>query len=86
VRHSENALQVAKFLESHPAVEWVSYPGLEDHPQYDLARKYFTHGYGAILGFGIKGGHNTWTHQPEWHYLYSHSKAITGNQLSSEVH
>jgi O-acetylhomoserine (thiol)-lyase len=55
-RHSENALRVAKFLESHPAVEWVSYPGLESHPQHHLARKYFTHGYGAILGFGIKGG------------------------------
>ncbi len=55
-RHSENALRVAKFLEGHPAVEWVSYPGLESHPQHNLARKYFTHGYGAILGFGIKGG------------------------------
>jgi O-acetylhomoserine (thiol)-lyase len=55
-RHSENALRVAKFLEGHPAVEWVSYPGLESHPQHHLARKYFTHGYGAILGFGIKGG------------------------------
>jgi O-acetylhomoserine (thiol)-lyase len=55
-RHSENALRVARFLESHPAVEWVSYPGLESHPQHHLARKYFTHGYGAILGFGIKGG------------------------------
>jgi O-acetylhomoserine (thiol)-lyase len=55
-RHSENALAVAKFLESHPSVEWVSYPGLESHPQHELAKKYFTHGYGAILGFGIKGG------------------------------
>lgn len=55
-RHSENALRIAKFLEGHPAVEWVSYPGLESHPQHHLARKYFTHGYGAILGFGIKGG------------------------------
>lgn len=55
-RHSENALCVARFLESHPSVEWVSYPGLESHPQHPLARKYFMHGYGAILGFGIKGG------------------------------
>ncbi len=55
-RHSENALRVARFLEDHPAVEWVSYPGLESHPQHALAKKYFTHGYGAILGFGIKGG------------------------------
>ncbi|HEX4714918.1 MAG TPA: homocysteine synthase [Ktedonobacteraceae bacterium] len=56
VRHSENALRIAEFLEGHPSVNWVSYPGLESHPQHHLAKKYFTHGYGAILGFGIKGG------------------------------
>jgi O-acetylhomoserine (thiol)-lyase len=55
-RHSQNAQRIAEFLEEHPAVNWVSYPGLKSHPQHDLARKYFTHGYGAILGFGIKGG------------------------------
>ena len=55
-RHSENALRVAEFLEGHSAVDWVSYPGLKSHPQYELAAKYHTHGYGAILGFGIKGG------------------------------
>lgn len=55
-RHSQNTLRVAQFLEGHPAVDWVSYPGLESHPQHQIARKYFTHGYGAILGFGIKGG------------------------------
>jgi O-acetylhomoserine (thiol)-lyase len=55
-RHSQNALHIAEFLQSHPAVSWVTYPGLPSHPQYELARKYFTHGYGAILGFGIKGG------------------------------
>jgi O-acetylhomoserine (thiol)-lyase len=55
-RHSENALRIAKFLEGHPSVSWVSYPGLESHPQHHLAKKYFSHGYGAILGFGIKSG------------------------------
>src|SRR5256886_1703439 len=55
-RHSQNALRIAEFLEGHSAVNWVSYPGLESHPQYELAKKYHTHGYGAILGFGIKGG------------------------------
>lgn len=55
-RHSQNTLRVARFLEGHPAVDWVSYPGLESHPQHHLARRYFAHGYGAILGFGIKGG------------------------------
>jgi len=55
-RHSQNALRIAEFLEEHPAVGWVSYPGLKSHPQYEQAAKYHTHGYGAILGFGIKGG------------------------------
>jgi O-acetylhomoserine (thiol)-lyase len=55
-RHSQNAQRIAEFLEQHPSVDWVSYPGLSSHPQHDLAKKYFTHGYGAILGFGIKGG------------------------------
>ena len=55
-RHSQNALRIAEFLEGHPAVGWVSYPGLKSHPQYEVAAKYHTHGYGAIVGFGIKGG------------------------------
>jgi len=55
-RHSQNALRIAEFLEGHPSVNWVSYPGLTSHPQHELAAKYHTHGYGAILGFGIKGG------------------------------
>jgi O-acetylhomoserine (thiol)-lyase len=55
-RHSENALATAKYLESHPAVEWVSYPGLESHSSYELAQKYLPKGQGAILSFGIKGG------------------------------
>jgi O-acetylhomoserine (thiol)-lyase len=55
-RHSQNAQRIAEFLEGHPAVNWVSYPGLKSHPQHELAAKYHTHGYGAILGFGIKGG------------------------------
>ncbi|GMK45581.1 O-acetylhomoserine aminocarboxypropyltransferase [Paenibacillus glycanilyticus] len=55
-RHSSNALKVAQFLESHESVEWVSYPGLESHPSYELAKKYLPDGQGAILTFGIKGG------------------------------
>jgi len=55
-RHSENALKVAKFLQSHPAVAWVNYPGLEEHPSHALAEKYLKGKYNAILGFGIKGG------------------------------
>jgi O-acetylhomoserine (thiol)-lyase len=55
-RHSQNAQRIADFLEGHEFVDWVSYPGLKSHPQHELAAKYHTHGYGAILGFGIKGG------------------------------
>jgi O-acetylhomoserine (thiol)-lyase len=55
-RHCENALAVAKFLESHPLVAWVNYPGLPSHPDYKMAKKYLPRGCGAILGFGVKGG------------------------------
>ncbi|NPE31117.1 O-acetylhomoserine aminocarboxypropyltransferase/cysteine synthase, partial [Methanococcoides sp. SA1] len=55
-RHGENALEVARHLNSHPLVEWVNYPGLEDHPSHELAQKYLNGSYGAILGFGVKGG------------------------------
>ncbi|MFB3785674.1 MAG: O-acetylhomoserine aminocarboxypropyltransferase/cysteine synthase family protein [bacterium] len=56
-RHSQNALKVAEFLQTHPKVAWVNYPGLPDHPTYPLAQKYHTRGlFGAMLGFGVKGG------------------------------
>ena len=55
-KHSENALAVAKFLKAHPLVSWVNYPGLEDHPSHKLAVKHFSGHYGALVGFGIKGG------------------------------
>ncbi len=56
-RHSTNAQRVAEFLESHPKVSWVLYPGLKSHKNHDLARKYLKRGlYGAIVGFGVKGG------------------------------
>jgi len=55
-RHCENALEVAKFLEGHPSVSWVNYPGLPSHPDHERAMKYLPQGSGAILGFGIKGG------------------------------
>ena len=55
-KHSENALAVARFLQAHPQVSWVNYPGLPDHPSHALATKYLKGHYGALLGFGIKGG------------------------------
>ncbi|HEX8144406.1 MAG TPA: homocysteine synthase [Pyrinomonadaceae bacterium] len=56
-RHSENALEVARFLEGHPEVEWVNYPGLESSRYYALAQKYLPEGAGAIITFGIRGGY-----------------------------
>ena len=55
-RHSQNALEVAKYLEAHNNVSWVSYPGLLSHPDHALAKKYLPNGAGGILTFGIKGG------------------------------
>jgi O-acetylhomoserine (thiol)-lyase len=55
-KHSENALAVAKFLKSHPAVAWVTYPGLEDDPNHAVAAKYLKNGFSGLVGFGIKGG------------------------------
>ena len=55
-RHCSNALAVARFLEAHPKVEWVNYPGLESSRYHALAKKYLPKGAGAVLTFGIKGG------------------------------
>ena len=55
-RHCENAIAISKHLENHSKVSWVSYPGLESHQSYLLAKKYLPKGAGAIMGFGIKGG------------------------------
>jgi len=54
-RHAANAMAVARFLEAHPKVEWVSYPGLSSHPQHDTARKQMS-GYSGMLSFELKGG------------------------------
>jgi O-acetylhomoserine (thiol)-lyase len=55
-RHAENALATAKYLEKHPKVSWVNYPGLASSPEKAKADKYLPKGAGAIIGFGIKGG------------------------------
>ena len=54
-KHGENALRLAKGLQSHPSISWVKYPFLEDHPQYEIARKQMTNG-GGIVSFELKGG------------------------------
>ncbi|MFZ5967201.1 MAG: O-acetylhomoserine aminocarboxypropyltransferase/cysteine synthase family protein [Bacillota bacterium] len=55
-KHSQNALQLAAYLLNHKKVKWVSYPGLESHSSYSLAKKYFDKGVGGMLTFGIEGG------------------------------
>ena len=55
-RHCSNALTVARYLQDHPRVAWVNYPGLENHRSHALAQKYLPRGAGAVLTFGIKGG------------------------------
>ena len=55
-RHSENALAVAEYLEKHPKVSWIHYPGLTSSKEKNRVRRYLPKGAGAILGFGIKGG------------------------------
>jgi O-acetylhomoserine (thiol)-lyase len=56
-RHCENAAALAKYLETHPKVSWVCYPGLENHPAHAHAKRYLRRHFGGMLGFGIKGGY-----------------------------
>ena len=60
-RHCSNALQVAKYLQSHPMVEWVNYPDLEDNKYCDLTRKYMPSGSCGVVSFGLKGGRDAAT-------------------------
>lgn len=96
-RHNENAIKVAGYLQSHPAVEWVNFPGIEDHPSHQLANKYFASGYGSIITFGIKGGLEAgkklidnielWSHVAnvgDAKSLIIHPASTTHQQLSSE--
>ncbi|MBW6503467.1 homocysteine synthase [bacterium] len=85
-RHSVNALAVGKFLEKHPNVSWVNYPGLSSHPSHALAKKYHHRGlYGAILGFGIKGGVAAGKKFIESLKLFSHLANI-GDAKSLVIH
>ncbi len=55
-KHVENAMRIAEFLELHEWVEWVRYPGLESHPDFELAQKLLPKGAGSIFSFGVRGG------------------------------
>ncbi len=72
-RACDNALALAKWLERHPQVSWVSYPGLESHTHHARARKYLRNGFGPVLSFGIKGG------------LEAGKKFIDGVKLASHL-
>lgn len=84
-QHSENALKVAKYLSTHPAVEWVSYPGLEQDRYHALARKYLPRGAGAVFTFGLKGGYEAGVNLVSKVQLFSHLANI-GDTRSLIIH
>ena len=84
-KHSENALQVANYLKTHPAVAWVNYPGLPEHPSHKLATKYLHGHYGGIVGFGIRGGLEAGRRFIESVQLFSHLANI-GDAKSLVIH
>ncbi len=96
-KHLDNTLAIAQWLEQHPQVEQVNYPGLTSSPSHTLAKKYLTHGFGAVLSFRIKGGEkaaNQFIDQLELvshvanvgdaKTLIIHPAATTHQQLSAE--
>jgi O-acetylhomoserine (thiol)-lyase len=84
-RHSENALKVATFLQSHPLVNWVTYPGLPDNANYRVASKYLKNGFGGLVGFGIKGDLEAGKRFIENVKLFSHLANI-GDAKSLVIH
>ncbi len=84
-RHCSNAQTVAEFLEGHPSVKWVTYPGLSSHPDHALAKKYLPKGAGAILGFGIEGGAAAGQKFIDHLQLFSHL-ANVGDAKSLAIH
>lgn len=84
-RHVSNTQRVAEYLEKHPKVSWVTYPGLKSHPDYALAKKYLPKGAGAILGFGVKGGLESGKKFIENLKLFSHL-ANVGDSKSLAIH
>ncbi|MFD2679357.1 O-acetylhomoserine aminocarboxypropyltransferase/cysteine synthase family protein [Bacillus seohaeanensis] len=96
-RHNQNAVKIAEHLQAHSEVNWVSYPGLREHPSYHLAQKYFKNGTGSIVVFGIKGGREAgrkvvdniklWSHVAnvgDAKSLIIHPASTTHQQLNSE--
>lgn len=84
-RHCANALAVAAFLEKHPGVSWVKYPGLKSHRGYDTARKYLQNGFGGMVVCGVKGGLEAGARFIEKVELFSHL-ANVGDAKSLAIH
>ncbi|MFW6415455.1 MAG: PLP-dependent transferase, partial [Thermodesulfobacteriota bacterium] len=84
-RHSENGMRVARYLEAHPGVNWVLYPGLDSHPAHDMAREYLQSGFGSMVGFGINGGSTAGRKFIESLQLFSHLANI-GDAKSLAIH
>lgn len=84
-QHNENALKVAQWLEKHPKVAWVNFPGLPSHPNHGNAKKYLDGGFGAILGFGVKGGRDAGVKLIDAVQLFSHL-ANVGDAKSLIIH
>ena len=84
-RHTSSAQAIAEHLEAHDAVDWVSYPGLESHPDYALAQQLLPKGAGAIFSFGIKGGRDAGRKFIERLELFSHLANI-GDAKSLVIH
>ncbi len=84
-RHTQNGQAVAEFLEKHPKVKWVMYPGLKSHPDHERAKRYMPKGAGAIMGFGVKGGVEAGRKFIESLQLFSHL-ANVGDAKSLAIH
>lgn len=84
-RHSENALAVAQFLQNHPKVTWVLYPGLPNHPSYERAKQYLPRGASGLIGFGVRGGMEAGRRFIEGLELFSHLANI-GDARSLAIH
>jgi O-acetylhomoserine (thiol)-lyase len=84
-KHSDNALAVAQFLKKHPAVAWVSYPGLEGDKYHALAKRYTPKGAGAVFTFGVKGGYEAGVKLVSQLKLFSHL-ANVGDTRSLVIH
>ena len=84
-RHCANALKVAQYLEAHPKVKWTNYPGLKSSKYHDLAKKYLTNGYGALVGFGLKSGFEGGSKFINSLVLHSHVANI-GDARSLAIH